>query len=352
MQKHLSAKAAILAAVLVVMVVGSRELYLRNKGYTPDFDDSAELWADKRAMVYEPSDKATVFIGSSRIKYDVDIPTWESTTGNHAIQLAMVGSTPLPFLDDLAHDPKFKGRLVVDVTEVLFFNTAPYVAGHPNEGVSYYKKRTPAQQVSFKLSYPLENHLVFLNESQFSLSGMLNRLHIPDRPEVYPFLDFPQGFEYNQFTRQNRMTDAFVADTNQQNQVKGIWHMIMVAGSKTPPMHGKSLDSLMQVVKTDVDMIKARGGEVIFTRTPSSGPFFMGESMGYPRKAYFDKLLAVTGCQGIYFKDYPATASMQCPEFSHLKPADAVIYTKTLIGALEKEKGWKLNNGQLLTSLN
>ncbi|GAB3910183.1 hypothetical protein [Mucilaginibacter boryungensis] len=342
MQKHLSARSAILALVLVMAIIGAREFYLRSKGYTPDFDDSAELWADKRAMVYEPANKATVFIGSSRIKYDMDIPTWESITGNHAIQLAMVGSNPMPFLDDLANDPKFKGKLIVDVTEVLFFNPAPDVIIHPKAGIDHYRTRTPAQQVSFKFSYPLEHHLVFLNESQFSIKGMLNHLYIPDRPGVYPALVFPEGFEHNKFDRQNRMTDQFVADTNLQNQVKAVWGRLMKEGAKHPPVSGKALDGIIANVKADIDKIKARGGQVIFTRTPSSGPFFMGESMGYPRKLYWDKLLAVTGCQGIYFKDYPAIANMQCPEFSHLKPTDAVIYTKNIINILQTEKGWKL----------
>ena len=77
MQTHISAKTAIMAAVLVILFVCSWELYVRHKGITADYDDSPELWSHYRAMVYEPSDKATVFIGSSRIKYDLDIPTWE-----------------------------------------------------------------------------------------------------------------------------------------------------------------------------------------------------------------------------------------------------------------------------------
>ena len=69
-------RAAILMLVLVVLVIGGWELYLRSSGVTISYDNGKELWADKRAMVYEPADKATVFLGSSRIKYDLDIPTW------------------------------------------------------------------------------------------------------------------------------------------------------------------------------------------------------------------------------------------------------------------------------------
>jgi hypothetical protein len=31
-----------------------------------------------------------------------------------------------------------------------------------------------------------------------------------------------------------------------------------------------------------------------------------------------------------------------CPEFSHLKPSDAVIYTKNMIDIIKKDKKWDL----------
>src|SRR5436190_11513260 len=98
-----------LALLLVICAAVCWELFLRGKGLKPDFDDSPELWADKRAKVYEPADKTTVFIGSSRIKYDLDVDTWQNMAGTNAIQLAMVGSSPRTILSDLANDPNFKG---------------------------------------------------------------------------------------------------------------------------------------------------------------------------------------------------------------------------------------------------
>ncbi|MGZ3750730.1 MAG: hypothetical protein ACXVB0_20165 [Mucilaginibacter sp.] len=342
MQTNLSVRSAILALIIVLTFLVSWELFLRHKGAVADYDDSPELWAHNRAMVYEPVNKATVFIGSSRIKYDLDITTWQKLTGTHAIQLAMVGSSPRHFLTDLANDPGFNGKLVVDVTEVLFFSKRGNES--PDAGIAYYKKRTPAQRLSFRLDRPLESRLVFLNEDHYSLNALLERLHLKDREGVYPFLDFPSGFTPTLFNRQNRMTAHFVADTDQQNHVKAIWGLL--GKDPTPPMSGKPLDSVMQSVKADVDKIKARGGEVIFTRTPSSGGFFMAEQKGYPRKAYWDRLLSVTGCKGIYFTDYPATAQLVCPEWSHLTPHDAILYTQSLVSILEKEKGWSFNTAR------
>nr|WP_294941166.1 hypothetical protein [uncultured Mucilaginibacter sp.] len=341
MKVHLPVKSLVLALALVAAAAISWELHLRNKGLQPDFDDSPELWANTRAMAYEPADKATVFIGSSRIKYDLDIPTWESKTNTHAVQLAMVGSSPRSILADLANDPNFKGNLVVDVTEVLFFNQTPYVMASPEAGLSYYKKRTPAQTASFGLDKYLEANLVMFNQDFFSLNGLLNHLYVSNRTGVYTNPDFPVGFGFTEYNRQTKMTDSFLADTNRINQVRGIWGSLAKVRSE-PPISGQELDAFLASVKQDVDKIKARGGDVVFLRTPSSGPFFMGESMGYPRAKYYDRLLATTGCKGVYFKDYPVLANLVCPEFSHLKPSDAVVYTNGMIAALKQQTHWKL----------
>ena len=71
---------------------------------------------------------------------------------------------------------------------------------------------------------------------------------------------------------------------------------------------------------------------------------FGNMNRAFPRTAYWDKLLAVTGCKGIYYKDYPAIANFECPESSHLSPEQAVVFTKNLIKILKEEKGWTFNN--------
>jgi hypothetical protein len=331
-----SVKSAILATILVLIAVTSWEMYLRGKGIKPDYDDSPELWADKRAMVYEPANKATVFIGSSRMKYGLDVTTWENIAHTHAIQLSMVGSSPLLFLDDLANDPNFKGRLIVDVTEVLFFATLPYASISPAEGIDFYRKRTPAQKASFAIDHALESELVFLNQANFSLNALLNKLPIKNRPGAYPRFDFPIDFSMTLFSRQNYMTPKFLTDTNLQNQVKGIWFVLSRMGGP-PPISGKALEGFIQHIKDNVDKIRARGGDVLFLRTPCSGPMLMAENQLYPKNAYWDKLLTGTGCKGIYYADYPSLAHFYLPEFSHLTPEGAIRYTKGIIDILEKE---------------
>ena len=334
-------KAAVLAAVIVLAAVACWEIYLRNHGVTISYDDGPPLWSDKRAMVYEPSDKTMVFIGSSRMKYDLDIQTWEKLTGLHAVQLAIEGSSPRPVLEDLANDPNFRGRLVVDATDGLFFSNSPGSQESPLKNIKYYHDRTPAQRVSFRLNKVLESNLVCLDKDNFALNAQLDALEIPSRQGVFMMPIFPMDFQRNTFDRQMHMTPRFVADTALQHRVSGIWQFFGRMAAHAPPMSPEALDGIFQSVKVAVDKIKARGGEVLFLRPPSSGPALMGETMGFPREKYWDRLLTVTGCPGIHFADYPEIAHFVCPEDSHLSPQDAVVFTRHFVELVDKKIGLK-----------
>ncbi len=330
-------KAGILTLFLVLISIGSWELYLRSKGFQPDYDDGNALWSDKRAKVNQSADETTVFIGASRIKYDLDIATWEKLTGTKAVQLAIEGSSPLPVLEDLANDKKFKGNVIVDVTEGLLFSSER--SDDPKQWLSYYKEQTPAQHFSFMVNYPLESVFVFLDKNNFSLNALLGKMPLKKRLGVVaqPF-KFPAEFGRISFDRQNKMMDRFSADTNLQKPVIGNW-LWWFGFNKEKPAEGTKMDSIMGIIKSSVDNIKARGGLVLFVRPPSGGPFLAYEKQGFPRKKYWDKLLSFTDCPGIHFEDYPETANFICPEWSHLTPQDAIKFTRSLVKILE-QKGW------------
>lgn len=337
--------------IIVTTCVLGYEVYLRNKGVEITYDDGPELWSDKRAMVYGSPDKQIVFIGSSRIKYDLDIPTWEIKTGLKAIQLAMVGSTPRPMLEDLANDRKFKGKLIVDVTEPLFFSDLPPYLARPGKGLKYYHNRTPSQRASFELNKILESQFVFLDKDNYSMNAQLENIAPPSRLGIYTMPAFPFGFERTEFDRQNYMTESFVNDPKRVAAVQNIWGTLLKR-PMPPPMNDEQIHNMLLSIKAATDKIKSRGGQVLFVRTPSSGPFRAGERIGFPRERYWNKLLEVTGCEGIHFEDYPETANFQCPEFSHLNRNDARLYTEIFIKILSQYKNWEtLKTKKLLTKL-
>ena len=71
------------------------------------------------------------------------------------------------------------------------------------------------------------------------------------------------------------MTDRFEKDTILQNQVKGLWNFYRSI-SKDPPPNAAKTDSIIATIRKDIDKIKQRGGQVIFVRTPPSGPYLQG----------------------------------------------------------------------------
>ncbi|HZF65732.1 MAG TPA: hypothetical protein VEZ55_14655 [Chitinophagaceae bacterium] len=336
-------KAGILTIVLLTVFLIGWELTWRSKGFFAFYDDNAALWADKRAKVYKPQQQNTVFIGSSRIKFDLDIPTWKKITGEDATQLAIVGSSPLLLLEDLANDENFKGKLVVDVTEPLYFSGAPPYTAKPAEFTSYFKKRTPTQKFSFEVSRRLESQFTFLNQEYLSINGLLNQVTLPARKDVFVFPYFPHQFEVTNFERQSLMLDEFVRDSSLQKQMQDVWQTLMMAGSKMPPTPPEAVEAVFTRTTTAVNKIRARGGRVLFVRTPSSNPMWQGEQMGFPREKFWNRLLNVAKAEGIHFADYDETSGFICPEWSHLSPADAIVYTKHLARHIES-KGWKFPN--------
>jgi hypothetical protein len=335
---------AIATLIIVVVAVTGYELYLRNQGITIDYDDGAPLWSDKRAMVYEPSDKAIVFIGSSRIKYDLDQATWRSLTDVNAIQLAIEGSCPRPVLEDLANDPDFKGKLVIDITEILFFSLAPPNLETAVNNAKYFHERTPAQRSSFELNKLFESQLVFLNKDYFSLNARLDQLQIPSRPGVFVMPLFPLNFSKVTFDRQSYMNDEFLNSPDEINQVKGNWVFFSKMAQMAPPTPPQAYEAIFKEVREQVNRIKSRGGDVVFVRTPSSGAYLQGENMAYPRAKFWDRLLKETKCQGIHFADYPALNHFECPELSHLSQSDSRIFTKEFYHLLRQQKGFAFLN--------
>lgn len=344
-------KAGILTLVLVLTSIGSWEFYLRSRGVSFSFDDNEALWAYKRSQIYDSQKNSTFFIGASRIKFDLDIPTWESITGEKAIQLALVGTSPQLILKNLSEDKNFKGKLIIDITEFAVFTRDPDDHTNAKKSIEYYNKLTPAQWASFHIDHLLESQLVFLETKVFSLNALLSRrLHLANRKGIGADINFPIGFEPAMFNRQNVMSERFLADTAGQRTMKNYWTRFGILDT-AHGITGDTLQTIFNDIKINIDKIKARGGQIIFVRPPSSGAMREAEKKAYPKEDYWDKLLTYTNTPGIYFEDYPEMTNFICPEWSHLAPKDAVTFTTSLIRILENKYGWQLSNKKT-TALN
>lgn len=335
-------KAAITAGLLMALFIGGLEYYWRSKGYPLSFNDDKALWTLVRKELKSYTGPATVFIGSSRIKFDIDIPTWEKLTGERSFQLAIVGTSPRLVLLDLARDENFKGKLIVDVMDPLNFGADTMRSElFAREALEYYHHETPAQAVSAALNFRLESRLLCLEEGKFGLNSLVKELSQENRAGVLaPTIPWRKELTYVTNRRQSKLTPFFLG--NPQAQKAHIEHWKKRAGFNSPvAFKPGALDSICLQYKTAIDRIRARGGTVVFLREPSNDVHLERELKFFPRKVYWDHLLSYTNTPGFHFSDYPATAGMICPEGSHLAPEDAVKYTSWLVQTLRKEQNWK-----------
>jgi hypothetical protein len=299
------------------------------------------LWSTKRKEIYKAAEEATVFVGGSRIKFDLDVPTWENLTGEKAIQLAIPGTPGRLVLRDLANDKNFKGKVIIDVADGQFFSLPDSTRRDrlAREALEYYYDETPAQRVSSSINFFLESKLVLLEEGKYSLTSLLNDLKLPNRPgvNVSPATFTPKEFGVSTFDRQTWITPMFLADPQLQKRQKDFWTRGIKNAS---PIKGDTLNALLEQTKKAIDKLRARGATVIFVRPPSDGPYIEMETRLYPRQKYWDYLLEYTNTPGIHYADYPGTANLTCAEWSHLTRQGAAAYTTQLVKILQEEKGW------------
>lgn len=108
-----------LAIVLLCLLAGKDLWRAVGLTHAPDGHTRGSV---KRAAIYQPTASTTVFIGACRHRFGPDLPTWEQLTGEMAVHYQQEGVSPLRLLYDLAADPAFKGKVLIEVAEPLFFS--------------------------------------------------------------------------------------------------------------------------------------------------------------------------------------------------------------------------------------
>ena len=329
---------ALIAVALSMLFLISWEAYWYNQGYIPTITDDKHLYSINRAKLDNLSEEDIVLVGSSRILFNIQLDVFESVTGIKPLQLAIVGSSPLPTFHDIVHNSDFKGTVIVGVTPGLFFSTtfpkAPPIEW-PQNHVDHYHERTPADRLNFALSLPLQKRLNVMDSydevinNKTDLKSLINKIDKGDRTgkPTYPLFG---DFSYIDVDRNTRMREETVTDTSFSNEVKAAWKFV-VSSIKMKP----DKKSTIEFFAKDVAVFKERGGKVILLRNPSSGFFEETEAKNLPRATYFDSLVSVVKTPSYHFADYPQLSKIDCcPEWSHLSGPNADIFTEEFANIL------------------
>lgn len=323
----------LIAASTTLVLVFAWEIEMRHLGlHAGDLDDGRGYWAVERRKVDAGPRDSVVIIGDSRILLDTDLATWQRLTGRRPIQLALMGMNAQPILHDLASDEHFAGLLVIGTAEFSYFSDD---AGSLPGVLKYMKTESPSQRAGLRIHKTLSRYFAFL-DSDYTLFKLLERHKLPERKGVEsPYVDVWKISE-SYDDRQSHLWDRIEHDDNLRGQAQGIW-MDFFAG---PAVKAETVKRVSANTKADIDRIRARGGEVVWVRPPSSGALLDIERARYPRGKVWDSLVHDTASFGVYFEDYPAMQQLRCPDWSHLSRASAIAFTDAYVRVLRERVEW------------
>ncbi|MET0232004.1 MAG: hypothetical protein ABW186_13810 [Rhodanobacteraceae bacterium] len=328
---------AILAGAFVIcaLLVGGWELYWRAFGVTPSYRNSDGQWAVQRRRIDAGEGGSTVLIGASRTLFDTSLPVWERMTGKRPIQLCLEGTSPIPILENLAADPNFTGRLVIDVSPDVLFTGFRYRASV----LPYLRSQTPAQRVGEWLSMTFLEPYVAFYDSDFALPAVVRRQQWPPRPGMHPHTAVRKLAVHGE-DRNTQMWDKVVRDPGYKALARAIW----AEGFGEPPPNMETPEKAQKVIDGEIDKavaaiekLRARGVRVVFVRPPSAGEYYAYEQKYLPRAKTWDLLLERTHARGIHFEDFPELQGYELPEWSHMSAAEAERYTAALVPIFERE---------------
>jgi hypothetical protein len=322
--------AAVLALLLSVLGLAAWEGYWRDYGAEPSYRNSDGLWAMQRRRIDQGEGDALVVIGSSRILFDLRLDVWERLSGERPIQLALEGTSPLVFLEDLAADEDFTGRLLVGVTPPPFVRPD----GVRNSALDHYRRETPSQRIGQWLSMHLLEPWLAFYDPDFALFTVLRRQDWPPRAGARDYTDV-RKLSLSGPDRDTWMWDKLVEDPEYAGLAKRIWRQLW-QGPPPPGMDpAKVAEAAIARTAAAIERLRTRGVEVILVAPPSNGEFREFEDRVFPRSLLWDPLVARAGVPGIHYQDHPDMQDLELPEWSHLSAADSVRYTEALHRAVE-----------------
>ena len=317
------------ALVLTCIALAGWEAYWRADGAVASYLNSKGAWAEQRRRIDAGDGDHTVLIGASRVLFDIELPVWEHLTGERPIQLALEGTTPVPFLEDLADDPNFTGRLLIGVAPDVFFSGY----GYRGDVLPYYRKQSPSQRSDHWLSQRLMEPYFAFYDPDFALATVIARQAWPARGGLTTPLEV-RKLAVMDADRNAHLWRKLEVDPAYQALARSIWAQDFgkpPPEMETPEKRRKVFDAQITKAANAIAKLRARGVPVVFVRAPSNGEYYAYEQTYFPREETWDPLLQRTGAPGIHFDDHPQLQGFELPEWSHLTSADADRFTAALV---------------------
>jgi hypothetical protein len=309
------------AVVLAGAVLLAVEWHWRGQGYVPTVLDSTQLWSVQRERVYGDSPHPLALLGASRVEYGIDVKTLRELLPNYKpVMLAVNGLYPLSTLRDLAQDPDFHGVVLCDVESntfirEYFFGQQPYV--------DYYHQRwTPSWHLHRALLNDWQRAAVIANPD-FGFVATLKHY-------------FSGGAPFRNYITYygNRSGDIDYRKTDPEGYKKHFAATVEGNIARLPKHEPTQWLADIAPVFDWVKAIQARGGEVIFYESPTSGLTREINDRLYPRAEYWDRFVAASPAPVLSANSIPELANTVLPDDSHIDYRDKAAYTRALVKVL------------------
>ena len=329
-------RVALVAWVLAALGLGAWEAYWRvAQQYEASYRNSDGQWAEVRRRIDAREPNATVFIGSSRTLFDIDLDVWKEETGVHGIQLALEGSNPLPVLADVANDDDFSGLLVVGITPPLLF-----LPGHRTSGGRHrilLRRDAVAADLDPAL-VPARDDVRVLQHGYEALhgarsAGLVARTTEPSVPaargaQARAHAARPAGGPLGACRNRPgvpRDCDRDLAGHPREPAAAS------AGGRGARAIRGLARPSGRR--RCEDPRAWRRGG---VHPTAVRDAFREAERKITPRERVWEPIVGAAGAVGVHFEDYPALSDVRTPEWSHISAKDKARWTRALIGILRK----------------
>lgn len=313
-----------ITVAIALVILGGIEITWRKLGWQPSVEDTLDFWCTHRDSIQAPN--TVVLVGASHMMCGFDPGVFHERLPTYKLaNLARVGQPPIATLRDLADDDSFSGLVLVDLVEHYFEEQSWDAQQGP---VDYYHDR-------FSLNRKLNSQIASQLQSRFTVLAPGLSLN-PTANFLIPALRDRRFPSQTQIFSTDRSTliDFSKSDSSSLSQGNAgrlayIESHLEHYRSDPPEWAG-----MAAAVTEMISRIRSRGGEVMVIRFPHSGAYYELERAAYPRTDYWDRFAAMTEGLTFHFEDHEKTASMQCPDYTHLDKTDARIMTSVLIDAL------------------
>ncbi len=335
----------------LILIIGW-EWYWRSQGRVTGIDDNKALWARQMNKIKAPGTDQVVFIGSSRILFDIQKEVWRNHSTKEPIMLGTQGATPLPTLRYLVEETNYKGLVVVGVAPDIFFWASKeddWSWKRIKTLLDYSDDQTYAQRINQQLSIPLQRSFVFYRDGDeewsddVDLKTLLKNARWGERPGPIqpPFYNF----EDVEVDRNVAMSEKATNDTVLAHSVIKAWGLDEWEKEINDSTEYDKMQKDLQLKRKDVltyfltyaDQYTQRGGTIVLVRCPSMGKYRELEQRDYPREQFWDSLVIKSKLPAIHFEDYPQLQGLNLPELSHLSKEDADYFTLELIKIFEEQ---------------